>query len=158
MQVIEPTKTLRKPKNGWAIAKIKIKHGGGFKLEITSDLPPEDNERKTLKCVYTETPTAEFEDALDIVLQSVITRLELGDLWLDSEITEINLKETDEGVNAIIVACLELSDETKAIARLEDKNISFELKSKIDNFIAEVEDYAGGKRGTGTQLSLFEQQ
>lgn len=77
-------------------------------------------------------------------------------MWGDgAKITEITLKDTEDGVNATITSCLELDDEIRAIAKLEEKNISYELKSEIDNLIAEIEDYVGGKRRQGT---LFEKE
>ncbi|MBD2364470.1 hypothetical protein H6G36_25410 [Anabaena minutissima FACHB-250] len=147
---------LRKPKRGLAVNKIKIKYGRDFRIELITNLPPDNNETKILRCVYKDEPRAEFDKALDIILKTLIIRCKLDPKeWGDAKITEVNLKDTEEGVNATIVSCLELSEETKAIARIEEKNISYELKAEIDNLIAEIEDYVSGKR---RQTTLFDEQ
>lgn len=158
MQLIESAKPLlRKPKNGWTINKIKIKHGKDFKLEMVSELPAEEKETKILKCVYQEQPKNDLYKAFELILGTLINRLDLrSETWRDAKITEIILKETEEGTNANITACLDFEDESKAIAKLEEKDISYELKTEIDNLLAEIEDYVGGDR-QHKQLSLLDQ-
>lgn len=163
MQLLEPTvetfnPPLRKPKNAWTINKIKIKHGKDFKLELISELPAEQKETKVLKCVYQEEPKDELYKAFELILGTLINRLDLrSETWRDAKITEINLKETDEGIDASIIACLDFDGESKGIAKLEEKDISYELKTEIGNLIAEIEDYVGGNRKQSKQMELFEQ-
>lgn len=153
-------KILRKPKKGLIINNIKIRYGEKFKIELVQDLPPVDKEENRLRTNYYEEPNEKFEAALDILLQTVISQCRLSvEVWGLAKVTEVSLKETNEGLNAVIVAHLEIDDETGASAKLAQKNISYELKSEIDNLLAEVEDYVGGKRKeTHRQLSLIEEQ
>lgn len=149
-------KMLRKPKKGLFVNKIKIVHGRDFKIELITDLPPDDNETKILKCVYRDEPRVEFDKALDIVLKTLIQECKLNAKeWEAGKITEVSLKHTEDGVNAVIIASLKTGIESKAIARFEQKNISYELKAEIDNLIAEIEDYVSGKR---RQTTLFEEE
>ena len=159
MQLVAEVKNgvaLRKPKSGLIINKIKIKHGKDFKLTLIQELPRVDKEDKKLISNYAEQPRKEFDHALSLILDTLIIDLGLNlDKWQDGKISEISLKETDEGIDAVIIALLEITDDKKATAKLTEKNISYELKSKIDNFLAEVEDYINGKRA---QMSLFDEQ
>lgn len=144
---------LRKPKSGLIINKIKIKHGRDFKLTLTQELPPVDKEDKKLISNYTEEPRNEFGKALNLILDVLIINLGLSlDKWKEGKINEISLKETDEGIDATITASLELdlSGDEQATVKLNEKNISYELKSKIDNLLAEIEDYINGKRRQST--------
>ncbi len=138
-----------------SVTKIKIRHGNDFRLEVICDLPPSgDGEVKIMRTIYKEKPRLEFDKALDIILQFAIARSGLNpESWAIGKITEITLKYTEEGTNATIIASLPIDAETKAFIKLTETEISYELKSKIDNLVAETEDYISGLRA---QLSLFE--
>ncbi|ALF55731.1 hypothetical protein ACX27_27385 [Nostoc piscinale CENA21] len=146
---------LRKPKSSLFIQSIKIDHGDDFKLSIVQDLPPEDKETKKLTSKYTDEPKKSFFQALKILHQTVMARCGLDDeLWVNGKITSITIKETEEGINITIVSCLEFGEETQCFIKLVEENISYELKERLANLEAEIEDYIKGDRAYNQQ-SLF---
>jgi hypothetical protein len=142
---------LRKPKGDIFISKIKIK---GDDITIIYELAPVDKERKVVTYVCKEQARNEFYKAIALIFTSVCELSAVDvDAWKDGSISDISIKETDEGVDVNISLLLERGQGAIAL-KCNQKDISYDLKGEIDNLLAETEDYISGKRA---QSSLFDQ-
>jgi hypothetical protein len=141
---------LRKPKGDIFISKVKVK---GDDIVIIYELPQVDKERKTVSYACKELARNEFYDAMAIIFKTTCTQCGLDiKEWESAKISEISIKETDEGVDVTIALNLELEQGAISL-KYTQKDISYDLKSEIYNLLAETEDYIGGKRA---QQSLFD--
>ncbi|MBE9037651.1 hypothetical protein [aff. Roholtiella sp. LEGE 12411] len=140
----------RKPKGDIAITKFKIK-GDWEEVQITFELPPETTERKVVQFVCKERPRNELIKAFDGLMENVSAIAGLN--WEAGVITVIGFQKGDEGMLVNIIA--QDDGDYKVTANISPFYPTGEFLKKIENLIAEVEDYIGGKRA---QTSLFDSQ
>jgi hypothetical protein len=143
---------LRTPKRDIFISKLKVKKDGQ-EISITYDLPPETTEQKTVTFSCNEEPRQEFFRALEMLLEDVciICGLDLCIWEEEGKVTGITFKEGEEftvTMNAQTkINSFPITVNTPAFVPKDD------IKDRINNVIAEIEDYISGKR---SQQSLFE--
>jgi hypothetical protein len=144
---------LRTPKRDIFISKLKVKKDGQ-EISITYDLPPETTEQKTVTFSCNEEPRQEFFRALEMLLEDVciICGLDLCVWEEEGKVTGITFKETEEEFTVTMTAQTKINSfpitvNTPALVPKDD------IKDRINNVIAEIEDYISGKR---SQQSLFE--
>jgi len=143
---------LRKPIGAANITKIKI--GAEEAIFIVYELPPNTSEVRVVKFACKEVPRKEFYEALEQIFKTVINCGGLdAKVWESGKVSEVSLKQTDEGLDAVIV--LHLGTEEGAFElKMIQRDVSHDLSIEIDNLLAEAEDYM---RGIRAQTSLFEQ-
>lgn len=150
MQLVDKP-VLRKPKSDIAIASIKIKDKGE-KLTIIYELPPESTETKRITFKCEERPNDAFFKALELIGLEAIALCELNWEWEDSAVTDLSFKTTDEE-DEVSFSLSQVIEDRAIIVSVKHFVPSYSFKEKLDNFLAEIEDYISGKRA---QQSLFD--
>ena len=145
---------IRTPKRDIFISKLKIKKDGQ-EISIVYDLPPETTEQKTVTFSCNEEPKQEFFRAVEMLLEDVcvVCGLDLC-VWEDEEgkITGIAFKEGEEESTVIITAQAKING-YPVVVNTPNFVPRGNTEDRINNVIAEIEDYISGKR---SQQSLFE--
>ena len=144
---------IRTPKRDIFISKLKIKKDGQ-EINIIYDLPPETTEQKTITFSCNEEPNPAFFKALELLLQDVCVVCGLDFCaWQDEEgkITGIAFKEGEE--STVIITAQAKINGYPVIVNTPNFAPCGDTEYRINNVIAEVEDYISGKR---SQQSLFE--
>lgn len=148
MQLIE-NPLLRKPKSDITIARIKLKDNAE-KLEIIYELPPEDTETKKVTYKCEERPNDAFFKALKLVEIEAIALCRLN--WDAAIITDLSFKTTGEE-DLISFTVIQTIEDREVAVSVKSWVPSYSFREKINNFLAEVEDYISGKRA---QQTLFD--
>ena len=144
---------IRTPKRDIFISKLKIKKDGQ-EINIIYDLPPETTEQKTITFSCNEEPRQEFFRALEMLLEDVciICGLDLSVWEEEGRITGITFAEGEEESTAIITAQTKING-FPIIINTPKFVAKDDIQNRLNNVIAEIEDYISGKR---SQQSLFE--
>ncbi|PHJ65039.1 hypothetical protein VF04_04455 [Nostoc linckia z7] len=143
MQLLQ-INTLRKPKYQVSINKIVIK--GDWEIQIDYELPSQDTERKNVKLFCKERPTKQFIEAFEKLKPNLYTICGLDrKIWEPGRITSIRFKEQEQGTMLSITLRV-VSEEAIAIAGTEELYPKGEFLDKVNNLIAELEDYINGVR------------
>lgn len=143
MQLLQ-INTLRQPRYNVTIAKVTIK--GDWEIGVNYELPSQDKERKVVRFSCDERPRDELIIAFEELKPNLSTICGLeGKIWETGRISLISFKEKEEGTE-VAVSLRAVSVQSIITAGVESLYPTGEFLNKINNLIAEIEDYIDGVR------------
>ena len=151
MQLLQ-LNALRKPRHNVSITKIIIK--GDWEIYVNYELAPQDNERKIVRFSCDERPRDEFIKAIEELKPNLCTICGLNSkVWETGRISSLSFKEKEQG-SEVAIALRSVSEGAIVTAGIEGLYPKGEFLDKINNLVAEVEDYIDGVRQV-QQMALF---
>lgn len=135
------------------IQKLKLKDK---EIHITYELPSPNSDQKIVNFKSEEEPSTRFHPAIDNLLDDVCAICGLdADAWMNGKVTGITFKHNDDGdYDVVITAQCVVNNLLNVVVNTPLFHPKETLEVKLDNVLAELEEYLKGKR-KNQQLSIL---